>query len=196
MTDTRIQHAHTDHFLKSFCSATKIQQSVILDHGCGDGYATTRFIQCGAIHVDSTDLQITPNVPNFLKPHQIYPEVYDLVWSHHVIEHQENPVKYLRDLYGCLKWAVGELWLGCPNTEGKAVFAEGHLCNFNLGNLVQCLKLAGFTTQSMSWLVSAGQLRIRVPKIKIRPEYPASFIKAFHRNIHFSISQQPAIWRW
>ena len=197
-----IQHNQTDTFLNSFNAKRTIKGANILDSGCGDAYASVRFIGMGANHVtaydpydfkcECYDVKLTNlTFKSVLKP---LTNVFDIIWSHHVIEHIPNPIEYLQSLKSQLR-ETGELWLGCPNTAKTCVFAAGHLHNFTIANLVLCLQEAEFPVRDMSWLVHKGQLRIRVSK-NGDARLPQPFIDAILRNTHFDVGILPQSWRW
>lgn len=188
----------TDVFLKSFKSTQLIHNAKILDSGCGDGYASKRFVELGAEQVDAVDPFTLRFVPSPKVKFHRYPiivdKTYDIVWSHHVIEHVHDPVKYLSELWFQLK-DTGQLWLGCPNTLNTTVYAASHLHNFTLGNLLSCLQLAKFGTEEIKWSMPKGQLRIRVPK-KGNSTLPEIILKRIETNIHFDLNTLPITWNW
>jgi len=194
------QHNHTQVFLDSFESGLKIQDARVIDSGCGDGFASNEFMKRGAKVVYIHDIKDTFNKeytdPKIVKVagNLDWMNHCTISWSHHVLEHVRNPVEYLYRLR-CKLTPCGELWLGCPNTEHDAVFAEGHVNNFTIGNLVLCLRDAGYAVGEMSWLITAGQIRVRVPNRGIG-ELPPPIALKFKTNKHFSIHELPREWRW
>lgn len=198
MTTMIHQHAHTIEFLRTFDSHPKIANAIILDSGCGDGFASQQFVRWGAKHVDAHDpfarLPASTDKITYHKNYIELSETYDIIWSHHVIEHVECPIQYLRVLKLQLK-KDGELWLGCPNMANVAAWSNGHINNFDIGNLTQCLQRAGFGVSSIRWLLNPGQLRIRVPadgstRLPTRMQY------LYEKNIHFSLNQLTPNYRW
>lgn len=174
MTDL-LQNAITDTYLNSFDSISKIKNKNIVDIGCGHGYAARQFIDKGAHAV--TALEIEPRDPSLNKPHylldtdatfvtswnEIINSKFDIVWSHHVIEHVEDYFSFLRDIHSILN-DTGELWLACPNMAQHAVYSPGHIHNFQAAQLVEVLKRTGFAIGDISVWTHNGQLRARVPK--------------------------------
>ena len=193
------QHRLTDEFLNSFDSADRIHKAIILDSGCGDCYASNLLATYGAELVIAHDPYIAP--PTILRPsvkHIKYMtplcDTYNIIWSHHVIEHVDSPVYYLTELRDQLKES-GELWLGCPNTANNHVFSDGHIHNFTLGNLMLCLQRAMFDTKSMKWWTTDGQLRVRIRK-RGECSWPLEFHTAFASNKHFDITKLPTKKEW
>lgn len=201
MIDRRIQHNHTEVFFKSFDAKAKITNAIVLDSGCGDGFASKVFADCGASLVFAHDITILrdgeydhPNIVWFDSLTDVYRQC-DIVWSHHVIEHTENPIEYLRQLQQRLS-NHGELWLTCPNTASNAVFAQGHLSNFTIANLVLCLQAAMFDVENICWLINDGQLRVRIRKTAIQTPLPEPFVKLINLDAHFGLNKLHKKWRW
>ena len=201
MTTPRVQHNCTGFFFRSFDAKKKVKGSVVLDSGCGDGYASRAFITHRARRVIAYDPNLAIN-PEYDHPDIIWSRGlppfggFDVAWSHHVIEHIDNPVRYLQSLHKCLN-LTGELWLTCPNTAENSVFALGHIHNFTICNMIQCLGRAGFPTQDIRWHLTSGQLRIRIPKIGDIPAVlPPPFLECLESDKHFQVRQLPQVWRW
>ena len=198
MINYNMQHAHTAEFLRSFDSQSQIANAVILDSGCGDGFAAQQFIRFGAKHVDAHDpnarLPESTNKITYKKNYVIINDVYDIIWSHHVIEHIENPIDYLQTLRLQLH-RDGELWLGCPNTLGSESWSDGHINNFNIGNLLQCLQRAEFGITIIKWLINPGQIRIRIPKLG-NDRLPTSVALLYNQDKHFKINKLPHKQGW
>jgi len=192
-----IQHNLTNEFLKSMVTK-KIINARILDSGCGDGYASQRFIELGAMSVVAHDpfatLPGSTDKIHYKKSYIPLTDDFDIIWSHHVIEHVDNPVDYLQRLGSQLK-PNGELWLGCPNSATSAVFADGHIHNFTIANLVLCLQKAGLHVETMSWFITGGQLRIRIYK-GFSPTLPRVMRQLIIRNKHFAVSTLPTKLNW
>jgi 2-polyprenyl-3-methyl-5-hydroxy-6-metoxy-1,4-benzoquinol methylase len=170
-----VQNRHTDYFLDSFDSAPLIKNSSIIDIGCGDGYASAQFLARGASDVTAIEptlrtnerpswlIDSTATVHNSWEPVFINDKKYDIVWTHHVIEHVEDCFGFLRDIHSLLA-DTGQLWLACPNMAQHATFSPGHIHNFQAAQLVEVLRLTGFAIEQISVSVIGGQLRIRAPK--------------------------------
>lgn len=197
-----IQHNHTDVFLDSFDSKKKIKRAIIVDSGCGDSYATKRLAADGARYINAYDPGIIG--ANHLEMHKSGCKIsytsrleelaYDIVWSHHVVEHIQNPIAYLKH-FGSYMKSDGELWLGCPNTADNPIFSYGHLSNFTISNLVLCLQCAGFDVKNIKWLINSGQIRIRIRRGACRT-LPKPFDEMLEGQQHFNVNELPAVWRW
>lgn len=200
MTTPIVQHNATKAFFTSFQAKRKCKNAFVLDSGCGDGYASRAFITHGASRVFAYDPGLAYN-PKYDHPDIIWMRdiprgnFFDIVWSHHVIEHIENPVEYLRELRILMRHE-GELWLTCPNTANCAVYAAGHLHNFTITNILLCLQAAGYPVNDLRWYLTKGQLRVRVKAYGIPGILPDPFEKALSKDIHFSVNKLPQIWRW
>ena len=196
----QLQHNHTDVFLDSFDSGKLIQNAIVVDSGCGDGYASSQFINRGALKVLAHD--VIPQISDYLK----HPDIshvdklyiianqYDIVWSHHAIEHIDNPIEYLRGFSFLLKDS-GWLWITCPNTANNPVYSDGHIHNFTIANLILCLNKAGFNVRDARWLINDGQLRVRV-QCGGDGELPEPIYQYRKDNNHFNVNELPNKWRW
>jgi len=197
--NTEVQHLKTLEFLNSFDADSQIKDNFIIDSGCGDGFATKEFIKRGAGFVESYD----PNNSKYDREYQ-YRILWEdkcmsynnahIVWSHHVIEHVENPINYLK-ITRTMLLPEGELWLACPNTTNNSVWAFGHLSNFTLGNLIRCLQLANYATYGIKWWVTEGQIRIRIQRegSNCLPE-PIALLA--EKDKHFDLNNLPKRWDW
>ena len=181
MTNVPVQQAHTDIFLKSFDSASLIKGAKVIDIGCGDGYASTRFILGGCSVLHALDPQSenlsTQGIPASLEGMQkdsyrffkswgdldIPEGGYDIVWHHHVVEHIEDCFGFLTKCHGLLA-PTGQMWLACPNMAQHSVYSPGHIHNFQAAQMVEVLRRCCFAVGDISIWVLKGQLRIRVPK--------------------------------
>ena len=202
MTDRSIQHSHTGVFFKSFDARAKCNGAIVMDSGCGDGYASRAFITYGAAlvlaydPVDYKDEKYTHPRIKWRNSLELIPNDCDIIWSHHVIEHTENPIDYLWNLREYLFDHV-ELWLTCPNTANNSVFAKGHLSNFTIANLVLCLQKADYCVENIRWMVCKGQIRVRIPKTGMIPNIlPKPFNDLLAKNEHFNVNDLPTKWRW
>jgi 2-polyprenyl-3-methyl-5-hydroxy-6-metoxy-1,4-benzoquinol methylase len=172
------QNIHTDIYLESFNSASTIAGSVILDIGCGDGYASKQFINNGANSVYSLDpftkllennrpIWLSDTTSFFSKDWKDIDTLnlqFDIVWHHHVIEHIEDCFTFLRKTYSLLTDS-GQMWMACPNMSQHSIFSPGHIHNFQAAQLVEVLKRCGYAVGDISIWVLKGQIRVRVPKL-------------------------------
>ena len=165
-----IHHRITDTFLKSFPALDYIKDAKVLDVGCGDAYASSRFHLAGAKLVHAYDpFKQTPemcqifDIPFFDKITDLHKD-YDIVWCHHVLEHVSNYLALLKVIRASMK-DTGVFWLAVPNMASHNVFSPGHINNFMAPQLVEVLRLAEFAVGDISIWAHEGQLRVRVPKL-------------------------------
>ena len=176
-----------------------IKDKVILDFGCGDGYAAAKFFNMGAKSVHAFDIMYPPP-DDLYQNRQVkylndYPiGIYDIIWLHHVLEHIPDPVNMLLSLNALLH-SYGELWVTVPNMANSAIYSDVHINNYNLYTLLLSLLLANFSIFNIHWLMSPGQLRIRVRKMGNK-EWPIPFQYKMQGGRHFNIGELPATWRW
>lgn len=171
-----IHHRITDTFLTSFPAHQQIKDKKILDVGCGDAYASSRFMSNGASIVHAYDpFKKIPqlcqdfDIVFFDKITDLHKD-YDIVWCHHVLEHVSNYLALLKVIRASMK-DTGVLWLAVPNMASHAVFSPGHINNFMAPQLVEVLRLAEFGIKDISIWAHEGQLRVRVP-VSGSTEYP------------------------
>jgi len=95
----------------------------VLDFGCGQGAFSQRLIDLGMV-VDACDIntrQVKANVNRKIEldlnreiPPEKFPDKYDLILAFEIIEHLQNPWKYLEDCLKLLKIG-GIIMLTTPN---------------------------------------------------------------------------------
>ena len=193
--------AQIDEYLRSMQAHRVLEGKKVLDTGTGNGHACTRLMLLGADVVDAHDIKKSedwegPSSTMFYLGVPPPVDSYDIVFCHHVVEHVLNLGSYLMSLHSSLK-DDGELWLACPNTLEDQPFALGHMYNFNLGNIMQVLRLCLFNTENACWQVVRGQLRVRVQKCCWHMStLPVEFQEAYKRNIHFDVHELPAEKGW
>ncbi|HUW33965.1 MAG TPA: methyltransferase domain-containing protein, partial [Planctomycetota bacterium] len=144
-----------------------VRQLRIIDVGPGDGFAMEEFIARGATKV--VGLETDQNKVKRLRARglEVQPgdggfplHSFDLVWCHHVLEHQNGSREFL-DVLRTLMAPHGRLWITVPNMAGVDVFSPGHILNFNAPTLVEHLRRAGFDVENCSIWADGGQLRVR-----------------------------------
>jgi SAM-dependent methyltransferase len=171
-----IQHNHTIGFLDSFVSGPCIKDAKVLDVGCGDGFAAVQFLERGAMMADAFDpdpdcgLDESGYPPGLRETGVIFSKnwfdlgtAYDIVWCHHVAEHVEEPIAFLRKLGGLLA-PGGWLWLTVPNMAGLDVYSPGHINSYIAPQLIQVLQIVGFAVGDAKVMAQRGQLRVRVTR--------------------------------
>lgn len=191
MTTPSVQHAHTDDYLNSFPYADMVQGKVVADIGPGDGYATEKFLNAGAKRVFAFDIDFS-NFNGDLLAHgnldfykgdlAAYAEQcdVDIVWSHHCLEHVDDPLGFLKCMATMLP-DNGWLWLAVPNMAHTPMFSPGHIHNFTAPSLLCLLQKAGFDTKHASVWAYRGQLRIKLQK-GISTELPEPMEKALNET--------------
>lgn len=201
MTNYSTQHELADIYLHSF-DTNKINRSIVLDLGCGDGYAATRFLNLGALKVFALDkvlkddnLLMKDRIIYFKDIEEYKNMKYDIIWNHHVVEHVANPIEFLKMIYDYLN-DDGELWIACPNMQDHNVFSPGHIHNYLLPNLMEQMKRAGFKINSASWWFHGGQLRIRVSKSCINPLWPKPCQDLLDSTGRIDTDKLPEKWNW
>ena len=207
MTTTTIQHQAAMDFLDSSPSP---KGKVVMDVGCGDGFAAYQFAARGASKVYANDLMDredpeTDLIPesDFLKdipfvamnqrPH--YANQIDIVWCHHCLEHQEAPIGFLKELHSLLVISAelrllvigGELWLAVPNMRDNLNLSPGHTMAYNMPLLIEHLRRASFNVEHGSFWGNrpvGGHLRVRVKAMSIheKSRYPEPMQQAFDNS--------------
>lgn len=201
-----VQQAHALRFLDSFPSAPSLQGRRFLDVGCGDGFVAVTAKQRNAREVWAVD-KAAPARDDLGRPllvaqHQIafarrLADVtngdFDVVWCHHVLEHIEAPIDFLRAMRAKL-CPTGWLWITVPNMADNAVYSAGHIHNYLAPSLAAQLQLAGFGSASSKVWVEKGQLRMRVPRDGATG-YPAPMERALRASGRCP-AEALARWRW
>lgn len=188
------QDLHTDIYLDSFDSNKYINNSTILDVGCGGGYASRQFIKRGAKRVISMDpsTKLTENnrpiwltdIPSYFTT--TWEDVedlkiqFDIVWHHHVVEHVEDCFNFFRKIHSLIV-DNGWMWMACPNMAQHSTFSPGHVHNFQAAQLIEVLKRCNFGVEDARIWVIGGQLRVRVPKNK-KNNYPTPMRESLNKT--------------
>ncbi|MCY3822618.1 MAG: class I SAM-dependent methyltransferase [Nitrospinae bacterium] len=144
----------------------------VLDVGAGSGEFAFVMTRLG-----KTVQAVEPNIPYaafcreelkldvstaHLTPDLFAPCEFDLIRLNHVLEHLNNPVKYLA-LIACWLKPSGVLYVETPNIESECcersrgnIFHYAHIFNFNPWTLRACAGLAGLAEASETAQRSAG----------------------------------------
>jgi SAM-dependent methyltransferase len=199
MTTANVQHPSTVDFLKVSPSP---EGKTVMDVGCGDGFASRKFVEAGAVEVFANDLLLFEDKltdfdqsSEFLQGIEFCPMderaghngKMDIVWCHHCLEHQEEPIAFLKDLHALLK-PDGELWLAVPNMRDNLNLSPGHTMAYNMPLLIEHLKRAWFNVKDGAFWANrytGGHLRVRLGKLSPdsssdkKSDYPKPMQEAF-----------------
>ncbi|MCJ8320899.1 MAG: methyltransferase domain-containing protein [Colwellia sp.] len=110
----------------------KIKSLKILDVGCGNGQIANYFAQkndCYGVDIQKQFLDKNCNFTFQQITNEILPfkdNTFDVVLSHHVIEHVENQQLHLTELSRVIN-QNGIIYLACPNKS--SAFMKGHIGN-------------------------------------------------------------------
>jgi len=112
--------------------ANEIKDLNILDVGCGNGQIANYFAQknnCSGVDIQKQFLDKDCNFTFQQITNEILPfkdNSFDIVLSHHVIEHVENQHLHLTELSRVIN-ENGIIYLACPNKS--SIFMKGHIGN-------------------------------------------------------------------
>lgn len=144
-----------------FLNKTYPQGGKIIDIGAGLGHLLSGFQD----KWDCYGVEISEYCQNFMTEH--YPFIkqvktedipdnyFDVIYSHHVIEHMENPMVELEESYRILKQG-GHMIVVTPNIESwvarrfgdnfRLIKDETHINMFGESTLIEALEWSGFKT--------------------------------------------------
>lgn len=154
----------TEHEKIQFLSALEFLEKIdysdiyeIADIGSGPGHQAFYFHKKG-LEVTCIDyIKPVYDIP-WVKPGDTK-NTYDAIWSHHCLEHIQNPVQALCSWRKMLK-PKGRLFLTVP--EIGLVMSSGHINNFNIPLLIYFLAMAGFDCSEKCFTKSRSHLRANV----------------------------------
>lgn len=141
-----------------FMDCLSVKGKMVLDVGCGDGWASLQLLERGAA---VTAMDILPpdhyklnkireeNIPYI--EHLCGVEGYDAVWSHHVLEHVLGPIHFLLTL----NTVAQELWLTVPKCTLEG-FAKDHINMYNMPVLVEHLRRSGWDVLNGHYNICPG----------------------------------------
>lgn len=170
-----------------------VKGKIILDAGCGAGYASDIWIRNGAKKIDAYD--ISEESLGFARKHYRNRRIhfqrkdfntatfkknyYDICVSMEVLEHVRNYEFHLKQIYSSLKKG-GYFFLTTPNATYSVGQNEYHVKEFNYKEAVVLLKkhgftivkTAGFNNSNTSAVAARVTPRQILPFIKALPFYP------------------------
>jgi hypothetical protein len=194
-----VQQAHALVFLDSFPSSASAQGRRFLGVGRGDGFVDVTAKKRDSGRWNKAALQRDDlGRPPLVAQHQIpftrsLADVtngdFDVVSYHHVLEHIEAPIEFLRALRAQIS-PTGWLWITMPNIA-NAVYSAGHVHNYLAPSLAD---MAGFGSAALKVWAQAGQLRTRVPR-EGPTGYPPPMEQAL-RATGRCPAEALARWRW
>ena len=158
----------------------------ILDVGCGNGQISSYFsARNNVVGVDVEDKRSIENssFKFILLENESLPfnnNYYDIVISHHVIEHVSDQKKHMSEIARVLS-SNGIAYLGCPNKESP--FMAGHVGNDSVLSWDEAIKL--IETVNFSWEEYYTKL-LSFPdryycEIKLGKYIPTKIIKLFRK---------------
>lgn len=165
------------HFLDN---SPSVKGKKIIDIGCGKGYIsyllTTKGAKVTAMDISNIAGEIpkATNIP-FINSLKDINTIFDIIWCHHVLEHINNPILFLKTLRNLGR----ELWLTVPRS--KLGYVTGHIIAYSMPILCEHLRRAGWDTENASYRVfmsdyyykdSESQGGNLWARIKSYPNYP------------------------
>jgi SAM-dependent methyltransferase len=122
----------------------------VLDFGCGGGYMLAKFANIDKFGVEVNDIareDAKKNLKVYKYAKELPDNFFDLVISNHALEHCDNPLLELKELYRCLK-KDGIICIVVPIDNKKNYFKKNdrffHLYSWSPMNLGNILTAAGF----------------------------------------------------
>ena len=152
-------------FALEFLNALPIKRGTVLDIGAGPGFQTQWFIEHGfdAVAVDVVKPRV--DVPFLLADVGnvaiALDRPVDAVWSHHMLEHVENPLRVLREFHRIIK-PDGWLFLTVP--QFNDTISSGHIVSYTMPLLIYHLALVGFDMRTSYYGKFRSHLRMAARK--------------------------------
>lgn len=167
--DKSVEQAHN--FALQFLKDVPLDGvETVLDVGCGRGYQAEWFANKGK-NVTGVDFKKYRDIENveFIEADitnlPLPDSSFDLIWTHHVLEHVLNPMKCLFEMRRVLKDS-GWLYFTVPQIDTN--ISSGHINSFNMPVLIYKLAVAGFDCKSGYFKKVNSHLRCAVQN---NPQY-------------------------
>jgi SAM-dependent methyltransferase len=137
--------------------------TAVADIGAGPGHQSFLFQRLG-LEVAAIDFRAPEySGVRHVKPNEISAESakYDLLWSHHCLEHIRDPIGALIE-WGSLLKPGGYFCLTVP--EVSMAMSSGHINSYSIPLLMYHLAIAGFNVREKSFSKQRSHLRAYVRK--------------------------------
>ena len=122
----------------------------VLDFGCGGGYMLSAFQNIERFGVEINDvarLEASKNLKTFKYAKELPDDYFDVIISNHALEHCDNPLMELKELFRSLKKS-GLICIVVPIDNKKNKFKKKdkfmHLYSWSPSNLGNILEATGF----------------------------------------------------
>ncbi len=142
----------------------------VLDFGCGGGYMLSTFNNIEKYGVEISDIareEAKRKMKVYKRSSELPDNFFDLIISNHALEHCDNPLLELKELYRSLKKG-GLICIVVPIDNKKNNYVKNdrfmHLYSWSPSNLGNILKVAGFDVLESKPFIHTwipGYLRIK-----------------------------------
>lgn len=123
-------------FLKDYKGCDCISGKAVLDVGCGNGQISQYFSRdnnVSAVDVEDKRSFVNNDYKFILVPDEKLPfedDLFDIVISHHVIEHVNDQKKHVSEIARILK-SNGLLYIGCPKGYNSPEYSSSSTTPLN-----------------------------------------------------------------
>jgi SAM-dependent methyltransferase len=138
----------------------------LLDAGSGPGNHSWIFKQLG---FNTTCLDFKKplyNIPHY-HPEEQVKELFDILWSHHCLEHIYDPIRVLASWRKFLKPSA-TFYLTVPHMDNT--ISSGHIIRYNIPMMIYHLAIAGYDCSNVYYARQGNHLRVIVKNSK-SPDY-------------------------
>jgi SAM-dependent methyltransferase len=160
----------------------------IIDIGSGPGHHAFIFQSLGKEVACMDFVKNQYGIQTFLPSDKIN-ETFDMIWSHHTLEHIPDPISTLCLWNGLLK-KKGKLVITVPQIN--TTMSTGHINSFNLPLLIYYLGCAGFSTMDKCYIKRDSHLKAVAEK-KFSLSVPITDLKKLALMDLFSASIKKSI---